>query len=173
MQRGDHLARGADRRVLKDSGASPAEGTLLDKSGNARYDWVWKRIQVDVRVGIFSRPAALAMIGCPEVGPDSVDPVQAKALSVVVKTEGVAATPQRRSSKHQSRDGEEVRPGSNISVSDYISKGNNEAPRPGVACTYRDRGPYSWTTGKNVPDAGSTLKQAGGSRAEDGRGKAQ
>ena len=68
---------GADRRVLKESGGSPAEDTLLDKSGNARTT------ESDVRV------AALAMIGCPKVGPDSFDPVQATAPSVVVKTKGV------------------------------------------------------------------------------------
>ena len=75
------------------------------------------------------------MIGCPEVGPDSVDPVQATTPCVVVETKGVAASPARRSSKNQRQEGEEVGPGSNVSVSDYVSKGNSKASRPGVACT--------------------------------------
>ena len=123
-----------------------------------------KRIQVDVRVGTLTRPAALAMVGCPKVDPDSVDPVQATAPSVVVWTKGVATTISRRSSMNHRKEGEEVGPGSNISVSDYIRHldQTSRAPPGTEDCT---------TTGH--PRCRGHTQQAGGSRAEDGRGKTQ
>ena len=125
--------------VLKESGASTAEGALLEKSGNMRDDGVRKRIPFEIRVGALARPVAPAIIGCPEVGPDSVDPVQTATPRVIVKAKGVAASPARRCSKNQRMKGQKVGPGSDISVCDYISKSNNEASRPSVACTKWDR----------------------------------
>ena len=168
-QRRDHLARGADRRVLKESGASPSEGTLLDESGNARYDSVGKRIHVDVP----GRDPYEACRACPwsgvqKSGPDSVDPVQATTPCVVVETKGVAATPARPSSKTVT-----VR-----SVQDLTSvlavtsaRAIIRQSRPSVACTDRDRGPYSWPTGESVPDAGGPLNKGAsvGRRTAAGR----
>ena len=68
-------------------------------------------------------------------GPDSVNPVQTATPRIIVKAKGVAESPARRCSKNQRRKGQEVGPGSDVSVCDYISKSNNEAPGPSVACT--------------------------------------
>ena len=121
----DNLARRADRRILKESGACTAEGALLEKSGNTRDDGVRKRISFEIRGRALPSPVAPAMIGCP---------AQTATPRVIVKAKGVAASPAKRCSKNQRRKDQEVGPGSDISVCDYISKSNNKAPRPSVPC---------------------------------------
>ena len=84
--------------VLKESGARTAEGTLLEKSGDTSDDGVRKRIPFVVRDRALARPDASAIIRCPEVGPNSVDPVQTATSRIVAQTKGVAAAPARRHS---------------------------------------------------------------------------
>ena len=79
------------------------------------------------------------MIGCPEIGPDTVDRFQTATPRVIVKAKGVAASPTRRCSENQRRKGQEVGPRSDVTVGDDISKSNKKATRPSVACTKRDR----------------------------------
>ena len=112
-----HAAGNPSQRVRpKESGASTAEGALLEKSGNTRDDGVWKRITFEVRDGALARPGAPAMIWCAEVGPDSVSQVQTATSRIIVKAKGVAASPARRCSKNQRKKGQEVGPRSDISV---------------------------------------------------------
>ena len=135
----NNLTRKTDRRVLKESGTCTAKGALLEESGNTRDDGVRKRISFKIRDGVLAGPTSPAMVGCPEIGPDTVDPAQTATSRVNVKAKGVAASSTRRCSENQRRKGQEVGPRSDVTVGDDINKSNNKATRPSVASTKRDR----------------------------------
>ena len=63
-----------------------------------------------VRSTALARPSASAMIQCPRVSPNSVNPVQAAASRIIAQSKGVTAAPTSRHSKDQCRKGQEVGP---------------------------------------------------------------
>ena len=161
-QRGDHLARRADRRVLKESGARPAKSAFLDQGGDPGDDGFREGVPRHVRIGALTRLATLAALRRPQVAPDAVDPIQAPTPGIIVSPDGVPTTAPGGSSENKRREGEEVGPRAGISVRDDVGKGNDEAAGPVVARTSGDRRPNAGTAGEDVPDRRGSLSERTG-----------